>query len=37
MWGGTSMRGVLFLIYVLLEEATHTCPEIEGFRRGGAR
>jgi hypothetical protein len=30
------MRGVLSLIYVPLEETTHTCAEIEGFRRGGA-
>jgi hypothetical protein len=36
MRGGASVRGVLSPILVLLEEITHTCAEIEWFRRGGA-
>jgi hypothetical protein len=30
------MGGVVSPIYVLLEETTHTCAEIDGLRRGGA-
>jgi hypothetical protein len=36
MWGGASMGGVLSPISVPLEENTHACAEIDGFRRGGA-
>jgi hypothetical protein len=28
------VRGVLSLISVLLEEITHTCVDMEGWRRG---
>jgi hypothetical protein len=30
------MRGVLSLIYVLLEDTIHTCVEIEWCRKGDA-
>jgi hypothetical protein len=29
------VRGVLFMIFIPLEETTHTRVEIDGFRRGG--
>jgi hypothetical protein len=30
------MGGVFSLIYIPLEDTTHTCAEIVGCRRGGA-